>query len=142
MTQQIRIGVAGLGLRGKWFLRELNDRLDVALVAMADTNDDTLLEYKTQYPHVVVYHSVERMVHDADIEAVIIATPDYLHRDHGIAALEAGKHVFMEKPLATTPTDCSMPIESAEASGHTLYVGHNLRHFTVIKKLKQLIDEG
>jgi len=77
-----------------------------------------------------------------DIDAVFVCTPDYLHAEHAIAALEAGKHVFLEKPMATSIEDCDAILRCAGSSKGKLYLGHNMRFFPVVRKMKELIMEG
>lgn len=79
---------------------------------------------------------------DPQIDAVLIATPDHLHATHAIAALKADKHVFLEKPMAITITDCDAILAAAKASKGKLYVGHNMRFMPTIKKMRKLVEEG
>jgi len=76
------------------------------------------------------------------IDAVFICTPDHLHAEHAIAAMDAGKHVFLEKPMATTIEDCDAILEAAVRTGSKLYVGHNMRFFPVVRKMRELIKSG
>ena len=77
-----------------------------------------------------------------DVDAVLICTPDNLHAEHAIAALDAGKHVFLEKPMAISIEECDAIIAAADRSGSKLYVGHNMRFFPVMQKMRELIDAG
>lgn len=77
-----------------------------------------------------------------DVDAVLVCTPDNLHAEHAVAALEAGKHVFLEKPMAISIEECDAIIAAAERSGSKLYVGHNMRFFPVMQKMRELIDAG
>jgi predicted dehydrogenase len=77
-----------------------------------------------------------------DIDAVIVATPDYTHEELAIAALEAGKATFVEKPLAITTDACDNILRTAQRTGSRLYVGHNMRHFSMVREMKRLIDDG
>ena len=80
-----------------------------------------------------------------DVDAVIVATPDFTHEELVIASLEAGKATFAEKPLAISTEGCDRILDVAAGvaeRGVRLYVGHNLRHYAVIQKMKELIDEG
>ncbi len=76
------------------------------------------------------------------IDAVFVCTPDYLHEEHALAAIEAGKHVYLEKPMAITVEGCDRLIGAAQRKGVKLYLGHNMRFFPVIRKMKELIDTG
>ena len=80
-----------------------------------------------------------------DVDAVIVATPDFTHEELVIGSLEAGKATFAEKPLAITTQGCDRILATAArvaAHGTRLYVGHNLRHYTVIRMMKDLIEDG
>lgn len=141
----VRIGIlGGAGMRGKDFLRLFSRPKDkVEVVAIADTDDKALFDqFRPGVPRLRLYTDPQELLSAADINAVVIATPDWLHERHACAALSAGKHVYLEKPMAITPEGCDRIVETARCNNRTLYVGHNLRHFTVIKKLKELIDDG
>jgi predicted dehydrogenase len=77
-----------------------------------------------------------------DVDAVIVATPDNTHEELVIAALNAGKATFAEKPLAITTASCDRILGRAMQTGTQLYVGHNMRHFAMVRQMKQLIDDG
>lgn len=79
---------------------------------------------------------------DPKIDAVFVCTPDFLHAEHAIAALRADKHVFLEKPMAITIADCDAILAAAKASRGKLYVGHNMRFFPVVKKMREIIAAG
>ncbi|MEI8078532.1 MAG: Gfo/Idh/MocA family oxidoreductase [bacterium] len=79
---------------------------------------------------------------DAGVDAVVIATPDWLHEEHAVAALERGLAVYLEKPMAITITGCDRILRTAKQQQARLFVGHNMRYMTIIRKMKQLIDAG
>jgi len=82
------------------------------------------------------------IIADKNIDAVFICTPDYLHLEHTLAALQAGKTVFLEKPMAISIEDCDAILAAAESKQGRLYVGHNMRFFPVMRKMHELISEG
>lgn len=124
--KELRVGVLGAaGQRGKYLAELFAQVSGVSVTQLADTEGEAQAVFTS--PHV---------------EVVVVATPDWLHEEHAIAALHAGKDVYLEKPMAITPEGCDCIIRAARESGRVLYVGHNLRHFTVIKKLKELVDSG
>ena len=82
------------------------------------------------------------IVSDPNIDAIFVCTPDYLHVEHAVAALEAGKHIFLEKPIAITIEDCDRILEASRKSGAKLYPGHNMRFFPVMQKMHELIQQG
>jgi len=77
-----------------------------------------------------------------DLDAVFVTTPDCCHEEHAVAALEVGKAVYLEKPMAITIDGCDRILRTAKDHHAKLYVGHNMRHFPVVLKMKELIDEG
>jgi len=77
-----------------------------------------------------------------DVDAVFICTPDHLHEEHAIAALQAGKHIFLEKPMAITIGGCDRILAAAQCSTGRLYIGHNMRFFPVLQKMRELILGG
>ena len=77
-----------------------------------------------------------------DLDAIFVCTPDFLHEEHGLAALETGKPVYMEKPLAITIEGCDRLLATAREHGNRLFVGHNMRHMAPFRKMKELIDAG
>lgn len=79
---------------------------------------------------------------DPSITAVFICTPDYLHEQHALEAIDAGKAIYLEKPLAISIAGCDRIIKSARAKGVPLYLGHNMRFFSVIRKMRELILDG
>jgi predicted dehydrogenase len=76
------------------------------------------------------------------LDAVFVTTPDFLHEEHAVAALDAGKAVYLEKPMAITIAGCDRILRTAVECGGRLYVGHNMRHFAAIQQMKELIDGG
>ena len=88
------------------------------------------------------YSSWEGAVSRPDIDCVVVSVPNKFHHKIVIAALEAGKHVFCEKPLATNPVEAAEMVEAAERSRRFLKVGSNLRYFPSILKAKDLLDSG
>jgi predicted dehydrogenase len=79
---------------------------------------------------------------DADVDAVMICTPDHTHEDLACAALSAGKAVYVEKPLAITIGGCDRILATAQRTGSRLYVGHNMRHMGFVRLMAELIDRG
>ncbi|MDH3500517.1 MAG: Gfo/Idh/MocA family oxidoreductase [Acidimicrobiia bacterium] len=86
--------------------------------------------------------SLDELLSDADIEAVIIATPHSTHADLVVAAADAGKHVFVDKPFTLTVAEARRAIAAADAAGVVLQVGHNRRRQPATRRLKQMVDDG
>lgn len=89
-----------------------------------------------------VESSWKNLIKRDDVEAVIVSTPPSLHAEMAIAALEAGKHVLCEKPLARTPEECRQILDAAEKSGTFLATGFNYRFYPSVLKARELFDAG
>jgi predicted dehydrogenase len=141
------IGVIGAGGRGKlaWHAHrpgqgsQLVIGCDTDPVEVEHTQAGFRAKFGDELPIVTDYREV---LDRDDLDAVFVTTPDFLHEEHAVAALEAGKHVYLEKPMAITIAGCDRILEAAFRSGKRLYLGHNMRHMTVIRKMKELIDTG
>lgn len=79
---------------------------------------------------------------DLELDAVFVLSPDDLHEEHAIALLDRGIAVYLEKPMAITVDGCDRILAAADRSGAKLYLGHNMRHFPVIRKMREWIQEG
>lgn len=123
----IQVGVIGVGAISQIVhLPILSEREDVDVVAVADTDRpkaDTLAN-RFEVPRVL---SDQELVQAEDIQAAVICTPNHLHETLAIAALEAGKHVLVERPLALTPEGVRRVLDAADAAGRCLAVGMNHR---------------
>ena len=143
MTKDINFAVLGPHNRGKISLLVHRPREGLRLVAACGLNADGLEDYHEKCGSAFFFTKDCQAIFDnPDIHAVIICTPDYLHAEHAIAALEAGKDVFLEKPMAIHTGDCDRIISVARKSGRKLYVGHNMRFYPAVRMMRQLIDEG
>lgn len=140
--QDLRIGVIGSGGRGglAWHAHKPGEGSQV--VACCDIREAQLERDKERYGEDILTTSdyVELLKHDVD--AVFVTTPDYLHEEHAVAALNAGKSVYLEKPMAITIDGCDRILRTAVHNGVRVYVGHNMRHMLFVLKMKQLIEEG
>lgn len=142
-NKDLRIGVIGVGGRG-WLSAYAHDPGNgVRLVAGADVNEEALAKFKEKYgPDVLVTMDYRDVIACGDIDAVFVTSPDFLHEEHALAALQTGKHVYLEKPMAITIEGCDRLLAAAMETGSKLYLGHNMRHMDVIIKMKEQIDAG
>ncbi len=142
-TKELRLGVIGAGGRGALAAYAHRPEDGVRLIAGCDVNPTALEQFKESYgPEVFVTDDYRVLVAREDIDAVFVTSPDYCHEEHAVAALEAGKHVYLEKPMAITIEGCDRILKTAFGAKRKLYLGHNMRHFAVIEKMKTLIDRG
>lgn len=143
MSDSLRIGVIGAGGRGALAKHAHRPEEGVRLVAGADVVPEVLAQFRESYgPDVVVTADYREMLRDADLDACFVASPDYLHEEHAAAALEAGVDVYLEKPMAITVAGCDRLLDTARRLDRKLYLGHNMRHMTFVRKMKELIDSG
>lgn len=110
-------------------------------VVCFDVSHDNARQYSEQFGFDYVT-SYEDVLNDPQVEAVIIATPNYAHRDNAMAAATAGKHVFVEKPIANDISDAEDIIAHCHEHGVVLAVGHNGRFHAAHRKIKAMLDEG
>jgi UDP-2-acetamido-3-amino-2,3-dideoxy-glucuronate N-acetyltransferase len=135
-----KVAVVGVGYWGKNLVRNFHEL--GALAALCDPVEAVQTSYERQYPGVVFHREYSAVLTDPAITAVALATPAVSHYEMAKAALEAGKDVLVEKPLAVDVKHGEELVRLAEAKGRILMVGHILRYHPAILKLQQLIREG
>lgn len=140
MNASIRIGVVGTGYWGKNLLRNLSAM--GVLAAMCDSNHDALKGFAQQYPDAKPYADFDAMLADQNLDAVVIATPAETHGALAERALQAGKHVFVEKPLCLDLQQGARLIELAEQQGLRLMVGHLLLYHPAFRAVLELVEAG
>lgn len=136
----IRLGVVGLGFIGGRHVATIDRCEGVALVALVEPDGQRRLALARD--GVVTFASVEDMLSEADLDGVVIATPSHLHAAPTVACLEAGLHVLVEKPIATTIEDADRIVEAARLHQRHVLVGYNRRHSDVVAKAKDLIGRS
>ena len=143
MQQELRIGVIGAGGRGGLARHAHNPDDGVRLVAAMDVCDEPLAAFRERYgPDVFVTKDYRELLARKEIDAIFVTSPDNFHEEEAVAALEAGKPVFLEKPMAITIEGCDRILKTAYEKRVKLYLGHNMRHMTFVTKMKELIDAG
>lgn len=141
--RELRIGVIGVGGRGRLAHNAHRPDEGVRLVAGADTNPETLEKFREKFgPDVFITQDYKKLLARKDIQAVFVTSPDYCHEEQALAALEADKHVYLEKPMAITIEGCDRLLRTAYNTKRKLYLGHNMRHMSFVLKMKELIDRG
>jgi predicted dehydrogenase len=136
----VRIGQAGLGEWGKNLARNFADLAD--LTWLCDPANGKRDEFQARYPQARWAESFDEMLADSELEAVVIATPVPTHYELARQALEAGKHVFVEKPPAMKTPEIDELVAIAEQRGLVLMPGHLLLYHPGVRKLKELVDDG
>jgi predicted dehydrogenase len=136
----VRTAVVGCGYWGKNLVRNFDRLSDLRLCC--DASDSVRTAIAAAYPHVRVTADYDAVLGDPDVHAVVLATPAPMHADMAIRALRAGKHVFVEKPLALNTEDAAAMVRAAEEGGRILMVGHLLEYHPAVNYIKQMIDSG
>ena len=140
--QQITVGVAGLGYWGPNLARNFAALPGCELRWVADRSAQARERAARQFPGVRVAAELDELLADPELDAVVLATPVPDHASHAVAVLEAGKHCFVEKPLAQSVADAQRVLAAARRSGRQLMVGHLLEYHPGVRKLKELTDGG
>lgn len=137
----LRIAVVGLKGIGRTHLKAIQSIPDVELAAVCDVLEDIAAATGAEYgvPH---YTSLETLLAGSDIEAVSLGTPHFLHAPQAIQALQEGKHVITEKPMARTAAECDAMIDAARRADRKLGIHHQYRATAAHLHAKKLIDEG
>ena len=136
----VNVGQAGLGHWGKNLVRNFDELANLTWICESDAARGA--EFGARYPNARVTTSFEEMLADDELQAVVIATPVPTHHPLAKQALEAGKHVFVEKPPAMHVAEMEELVALAEARGLVLMPGHLLLYHPGVLKLKQLVDSG
>ena len=139
--RQIRMGLVGLGSMGRNHLRVISGHDATLMAAVADT-DPATLEAATAQTGATGYDDPVAMIHDAAIDAVVIAAPTTAHVPLALAAIERGIPVLVEKPLAATHAEALRIVDAGRAAGVAVQVGHVERYNPAVLRLGQLLREG
>jgi predicted dehydrogenase len=134
----IRVGVIGCGYWGSKHVRVLHGVDGIGEVALIDEREARLASFARAYPSARGYTSLEAAL--PYVDAVIVATPPTSHVGLALRAMEAGKHVLVEKPLATTNADAERLVAASYDAGVTLMVGHTFEYNAAVWKLRSLIE--
>ena len=140
MSEPLRVGQAGLGYWGRNLARNFDELTDLRW--LCDASEERRAEFAERYPEARITGDFGELLAADDVDAVVIATPVPTHYPLARAALEAGKHVFVEKPPAMRAAEMEELIGLAEAQGLVLMPGHLLLYHPAVQKLKELVDGG
>jgi predicted dehydrogenase len=138
----IRVGVVGCGYWGPNLIRNLRQATDCHLATLCDLSEDRLRHMRKLYPDLSTTGRFEDLLEDVELEAVVIATPARFHFEMAKAALYAGKHVFIEKPMARTTAECEELIALANRQGLIIMVGHTFLFSPAVRRMKEIIEAG
>lgn len=139
---RIRLGLVGYGYWGPNLARNFHQLPDAWLVACADADNARLNEAARLYPLQQTAHDARALIENPTLDALVIATPARSHFELVSQALNAGKHVLVEKPLALTSDDARALIECAQRNQRVLMVGHTFEFNRAVWKIQELLDAG
>jgi predicted dehydrogenase len=137
---KIRIGLAGLGYWGPNLARNFDELADLAW--LSDLSEENRARFAPRYPNARMTADFDELLADPELQAVVVATPVVTHHDLARRALLAGKHVFVEKPMAVQAAEAEELVALAEERELVLMPGHLLLYHPGVRKLKELVDGG
>jgi predicted dehydrogenase len=140
VARTTRVAQVGLGQWGKNLVRNFDDLADLAW--LCDLDGESRADLAQRYPGARMTASFDEVLDDDSVDAIVVATPVPTHHDLARRALEAGKHVFVEKPPAMRGAEMEELCELAEERGRVLMPGHLLLYHPGVQRLKQLVDSG
>ena len=136
------IGVVGLGYWGPNLARNFDRLPGCELAWLCDASEGALERFGAAFPGVRTTSSVTDLLDDDTLDAIVLATPVPAHADMARQVLDAGKHCFVEKPLAQSVEEAEGVVEAARAAGRVLMVGHLLEYHPGVEHLSRLVDSG
>jgi predicted dehydrogenase len=138
----LRVGVVGLGYWGPNLARNFAAIAGCELAYCCDASEAARARVAPMFPGTRLAADLDELLADPALDAVALATPVPTHADLAVRVLEAGKHCFVEKPLAQSVEDAQRAVAAADATGRMLMVGHLLEYHPGVRKLKELADTG
>jgi predicted dehydrogenase len=142
LSSTLRVGAVGCGYWGPNVIRNLDAVDGCEIAAVCDSDPERLAPVAAHYPRARATHEVDDLLADRCLDAVYLATPVSTHHALTRQALEAGKHVLLEKPLATDVEQAAELADLARRRSLTLMVGHTFVFSPPVRKIKELIDGG
>lgn len=141
-TARVGVAVVGCGYWGPNLIRNFAACDTTNLVAAYDEDRQRLQEVLASYPAVDAVENLEALLAREDVDAVAVATPVATHGPIGMAALRAGKHVLLEKPMAASVREAEELVQTAKQAGLTLMVDHTFIYSGPVRKIKEIVDSG
>ena len=139
---EIRIGLAGVGYWGSKLARNISEAEGCSLSAVCDPDPLRRDVAASRHPGARAISDLAEMAADPELDALVLATPAAMHAEHTAAALRAGKHVLVEKPLGLNSADCELLCRLADEGDLTLMVGHTFVYSQPVRALRRLIQDG
>jgi len=140
--QKIRYGVIGNGARGQALIDAAVKTGEIEIVALADSQENMLKEAAKLVPSAKMFRNYTDLLEFSEVEAVVVATPNHTHKEIVLKCIEAGKHIFSEKPVATNLNDFDEIANKLKGTNLVYQVGIELRYSQMGSKLKEIVDSG
>jgi predicted dehydrogenase len=138
----ISLGIIGVGRWGPNILRNFVSMEGVDVYMVCDTDSSRLLQIKKRFPQIKTATESSEILENNKLDCIVISTPTSTHFTLAQKSLESGHHVFVEKPLASSTSECQQLIETAEKKNRILFVGHTFKYNAGIRAVKEYIDRG
>lgn len=138
----IRVGMVGLGYWGPNRLRVLLENERVAVTHICDVDQERLGRFAKRHPSIRATPCYQDLLDDPDLDVIVLATPVSTHFDLAARSLQAGKHTFVEKPLAPSSAEADELIELAEQASLVLCAGHTFLHSPPVQEVKRILERG
>jgi predicted dehydrogenase len=142
VTTPTRVAVVGLGYWGPNLTRVLAEQENVELAWLCDLDHERLATFRRRYPTARSTTHYSRVLADPNVDAVVIATPVHSHYPLAMQALQAGKHVFVEKPLASSSEEADDLVAFANEQGLVLMCGHTFIYSPPVRAVKRILESG
>jgi predicted dehydrogenase len=139
-ARPVRVAVAGLGYWGPNLARNMGAIRGCEVSWLCDASEQARERLASSFPGAHTSADLEEVLADDELDAVVLATPVPTHADLAVAVAQAGKHCFVEKPLATNAADAERAVAAAAEAGKILMVGHLLEYHPAVARLKELIS--
>jgi predicted dehydrogenase len=138
----VRVGVVGYGYWGPNIVRNFEGQEHAEVVAVCDNSAKSLARVRRAHPGIPTTNEYKEMLTSCDVDAVAVVTPVWTHFELAKAALESGKHVFVEKPFTSTTAQAEQLIDLAERNNLKIMVDHTFLFTGAVKRIRQLVDDG
>ena len=142
MEKILNVGVVGCGYWGPNLIRNFSKNLQCRVKKACDINEDRLTHIKKYYPSIITTSEFENLEGDSELDAIVLAIPVRLHHEMAKRSLLAGKHTFIEKPMATSSEKCTELIALAAKKNLTLMVGQTFLYSVPVCRIKEIVESG
>jgi predicted dehydrogenase len=136
-NEKLNIGVVGVAHQGNYNLSHVSTQ---SIVALCDVDEQYLAAAKQKFPQANTYNDFRRLLDQKDIDAVVVATPDHTHAVIAVAALKSGRHVYCEKPLTRTLSECRMVMETARKQNRVTQIGTQIHAGANYRRVVELVQ--